>query len=278
MAKVKDAMPDLQRDLSFKPVENDNPTLLSKEQIEQYNSQGFVFPLDVFSAEEAAANRAFFDDVMQRAEAKGWNSYSINGWHKHLAGLFDLVCTERIGDYVSDLVGDNLICWGTHFFCKEPGDTKRVSWHQDASYWPLTPSRTVTVWLAIDDVDEENGAMRVIPATHNQGQIAFERSSEDENNVLNQTVTDAEAFGEPVSICLKAGQMSMHADLILHGSEPNPSSRRRCGLTMRFVPPEVQALQGWNGNAILVRGEDTEGNWAPIDRPQNDRIPDKPSK
>ena len=49
-----------------------------------------------------------------------------------------------------------------------PGDGKTVSWHQDASYWPLTPSKSVTLWLAIDDADTENAAMRVIPGSHTQ--------------------------------------------------------------------------------------------------------------
>ena len=46
---------------------------------------------------------------------------------------------------VEDIVGPNIIAWGTHFFCKMPNDPKVVPWHQDASYWPLTPSKTVTV-------------------------------------------------------------------------------------------------------------------------------------
>jgi hypothetical protein len=46
--------------------------------------------------------------------------------------------------YVKDLVGENVVAWGSHFFCKMPGDGKRGFWHQDASYWPLTPSKAGT--------------------------------------------------------------------------------------------------------------------------------------
>ena len=104
---------------------------------------------------------------------------------------------------------------------------------QEASYWPLTPSKTVTVWLAIDDADEENGAMEIIPRSHLHGQLPFEESTIEENNVLRQTVRDAMVYGDaPVSFAMRAGQMSLHSDLLLHGSAPNPSNRRRCGLTM----------------------------------------------
>ena len=56
---------------------------------------------------------------------------------------------------MKDILGENVIGWGSHFFCKMPHDGKKVAWHQDASYWPLTPTKTCTVWLAIDDTDAE---------------------------------------------------------------------------------------------------------------------------
>ncbi len=76
---------------------------------------------------------------------------------RHCRGLCDLVHEKCILDYVEDLLGPHLVSTMTHYFSKEPGDEKQVRWHQDASYWPLTPSKVVTVWLAIDDVDTENG-------------------------------------------------------------------------------------------------------------------------
>ena len=154
---LTDARPDMKRDLRFFPADNENPAKLARDQVEQFNEKGFIFPLDLFAPEEAEANRVYFDDLMERASAVGHNSYSINGWQKHCAGIYDLVMEPRILDYVEDLLGPDLICTMTHYFCKEPGDVKQVAWHQDASYWPLTPSKVVTVWLAIDDADEENG-------------------------------------------------------------------------------------------------------------------------
>jgi len=279
MSQITNAHPDIERDLMFYPTENANPKTLTQAQVQQYNELGYVFPLDVFTPEEADANRVYFDDIMAQAEAKGHNSYSINGWQKTCAGIYDLVVEPRILDYVQDLLGEDLICWGTHYFCKMPGDEKQVNWHQDASYWPLTPSKTVTVWLAIDDADVENGAMEVIPKSHLQGQIPFEKSSVEDKNVLNQSVRNVDAFDEaPVAFEMKAGQISLHTDLLLHGSKANMSSRRRCGLTMRFVPPDVRALKGWGRNAVICRGQDTSGFWEHCERPEGDTIPERPAK
>ena len=183
---------------------------------------------------------------------------------------------SRILDYVQDLLGETVILRHSHFFAKLPGDGKRVSWHQDASYWPLTPSKVVSAWLAIDDSDVENGAMQVIPGSHRNAQVAFEESSAEENNVLNQTVRNPEQYGDaPVAFELKAGQMSLHTDWILHGSEPNSSTRRRCGLAMRFLSSDVRAFNGWNAHSIVCRGSEPTGHWANHPRPEGEVVPVK---
>ena len=193
---ITDAMPELKRKLQFFPVENENPSTLTPDQIQHFNEKGFICPLDVFSEAEISQHRESFNQLMEKVLAEGGNSYSINGWHTRCAGIHDLITEDRILDYVQEILGENLICWGTHYFCKLPGEEKQVSWHQDASYWPLSPSKTVTVWLAIDDASVENGAMTVIPKSHLHGQIAFERSTAEEKNVLSQTVLEPEEFGD----------------------------------------------------------------------------------
>jgi len=132
----------------------------------------------------------------------------------------------------------------------------------------------VTIWLAIDDVDEENGPMTVIPGSHLHGQIPFENSTKAERNVLGQSVHDPHRWGgDPVPFVMKAGQISMHTDLLLHGSEPNVSDRRRCGLTIRYLPPDVRGRYPEYHRALICRGSDPSGYWRPIPRPTGDQIP-----
>jgi len=181
--------------------------------------------------------------------------------------VYDLLAHPRIVACVRDLLGEDVIGWGSHFFCKMPGDGKRVSWHQDASYWPLTPSKAVTAWLAIDDATVENACMRYIPRTHMLGHLTYTLSEDDDSNVLNQTVEGAESLGEPVNVALRAGEISLHSDLLLHGSEANRSSRRRCGLTLRYCPADVRAGLGWNAKGVVVSGKDAARHWANPARP-----------
>ena len=261
---------DLSRDLLFRPCENNDPQALTRTQIDTFNRDGYIKGIRIFSAEQIAEIRAYFDQLLAKTLAEGGDSYSINSAHLTYGRVFDLLANERITAHIKDLLGEHLIGWGSHFFCKMPRDGKTVSWHQDASYWPMTPSKTATVWLAIDDTDVDNACMRFVPGSHHHGHLTYKLSEEDENNVLFQTVPTAEQYGEPIDVELKAGEISIHSDMLLHSSKANTSGRRRCGLTMRYCTAEVRALQGWHLKGVLLAGDDPEQHWANPPRPTQD--------
>jgi non-heme Fe2+,alpha-ketoglutarate-dependent halogenase len=240
------------------------------EQIAQFNLHGFVKGIRVFNLPEADAIRGYFDALLARVLAAGGDSYSISSAHLRHGKVYDLLTHPRLVVLIKDLLGEDVIGWGSHFFCKMPGDGKAVAWHQDASYWPLSPSKAVTVWLAIDDADRGNACMRFLAGSHHHGALTYRPSNPAEHNVLNQTVEDAERFGTPVDDELKAGEVSLHSDLLLHGSDANASSRRRCGLTLRYCAAEVHAGLGWNAKGVIVSGSDPSGHWLNPPRPQED--------
>ena len=261
---------ELPRDLRFRPSENKDPKVLTRAQIDTFNRDGYIKGIRIFSDAEIGEIRAYFDQLLAKVLAEGRDAYSINSAHLTYGRVFDLLANERITAHIKDLLGEHLVGWGSHFFCKMPRDRKTVSWHQDASYWPMTPSKTATVWLAIDDSDVDNACMRFIPGSHHHGHLTYKLSEEDENNVLFQTVPTAEQYGEPIDIELKAGEISIHSDMLLHGSKANTSHRRRCGLTMRYCAAEVRALQGWHLKGVLLAGDDPQQHWANLPRPAQD--------
>ena len=267
MIPTEEELRQTARELRFFPVDNATPQALSQEQVKSFNEKGYIKPLPVLSAEEIAAVRERFDRLLEGVLARGGDSYSISSAHLKYGHAYDLLTKPTVVSYMKDLLGPNVIGWGCHFFCKLPHDGKRVAWHQDASYWPLTPTKTATLWLAIDDADVENACMRFIPGSHLAGHIAYERSGQTEGNVLDQTVAGVERFGEPVDVELKAGEASIHSDLLLHGSEANDSDRRRCGLTLRYCAAEVYAYLDWEHKGVVVAGEDPTGRWVNPPRP-----------
>ncbi|HEU0173664.1 MAG TPA: phytanoyl-CoA dioxygenase family protein [Blastocatellia bacterium] len=263
-----DELGRIERDLRFHTLGVENPSALTREQIAAFNRDGFLKCVHIFNQDEIATHRRHFDDLLERVVAAGGDSYSISTAHLKYPQVYDLLAHPRIVAVVKDLLGEDVIGWGSHYFCKMPRDGKRVSWHQDASYWPLTPSKTVTVWLAIDNADVENACMRFIPGSHLYGHLTWRLSEADEDNVLNQSVSDVERFGAPVDDVLRAGEISIHSDLTLHGSEANDSDRRRCGLTLRYCAAEVRAYLGWNAKGVVVSGADADGHWENAARPE----------
>lgn len=262
-----DQLSAVTRDLRFHPSPVGKPTVLTGDQVAAFNRDGYLKGLKVFDTSEAEASRRYFDDLLARVLAAGGTSYSISTAHLTYGPVYDLLTHPRIVAIVRDLLGEDVVAWGSHYFCKMPGDGKTVPWHQDASYWPLTPSKAVTVWLAIDDADRENACMRVIPGSHHFGHLTYRMTEDADQAVLNQEVEQAERYGTPVNLELKAGEVSVHSDLLLHGSGANTSDRRRCGLTLRYCAADVRAYEGWNAKGVIVSGRDASGHWANPVRP-----------
>ena len=260
------------RALPFVPAQADRARTLRREDVARYNERGFLSPLDVFDRDEAHDWRGYFDtlidDVVNAPDKR--NGYSINGYHLSCQRLHDLVHTPRILDYVEDILGPNLVCWSTHLFCKLPHNPMEVPLHQDAVYWPFTTTRTTTVWLAIDDVDEGNAAMHFVPGSHLLGPLPYDELELDGTRVLGRRVSDAERYPGRFVNELNAGQISIHSDLLLHGSAANISDRRRAGLTLRYAAADARMEPGWEdwaGGAVHVRG--SVDDWWP-DRPRPD--------
>ncbi|MCH8830814.1 MAG: phytanoyl-CoA dioxygenase family protein [Planctomycetes bacterium] len=267
----RDEFADFKRDLRFHAATTANPQVLTKDDLERFNRNGYLAGIRIFNVDEIDEQRRYFDELLHRVMAAGGDSYSISTAHLTYGKVYDLLTHPRIVSRVKDLLGENVIGWGSHYFCKLPGDGAAVTWHQDASYWPMTPSKTVTVWLAVDDADPENACMRFIPGSHQHGHIPFRVSRDNEGNVLDQTVDDPLQYGEaPIDVELNAGEISMHSDLLLHGSQANASHRRRCGLTLRYCTPDVHAHLDWNQKGVIVAGRDPTGHWANPQRPISD--------
>ena len=250
------------RDLSFHDIEKSQLSKLSAEQIDFYNKEGYLRKFSAYSKDEAFQIRTYFDGLIERfrEHKSDVDTYAINGYHTKCSVIHNIALNKKILDVVEDIVGPNFVCWGSHFFCKQANDPKKVAWHQDASYWPFDKAQTVTVWLAVEDVNIENSAMKFLPGTHRIGHMRWKDVKGPA--VLNQEIQNIEKYGEPIHNELNAGEFSVHADMLAHGSEANTSSRTRCGLTLRYCPTSVRAINpGWGRNAILCRGSDPNNNW-----------------
>lgn len=262
------------RDLSFRAASTSDNKVLTDDQIRFFNENGFLPSLPAFGAAEISEIRQYIDDLVRKVvEAPDRrNAYSIFNYQLVCRGMYEIIQTPAILDYAEDLLGKNFVCWNTHLFFKGSHDPMRVPFHQDAVYWPLTPSRTVTVWLALDGVDEENAAMRFLPGSHLEGPVIHEQKSLDGTRALKREAVAPGSHGAYFTNALRAGEISVHSDLLLHGSAANMSSRRRAGLTIRYAPADVRPLPGaeWYVNSSVHCRGTIPGHWPNRRKPSSE--------
>lgn len=209
---------------------------LTAEQQQFYHSQGYLlgFP-PIFDREYLQEGYKKITALLSDDE----NPSDIIGWHRTSRWLHDICSNEQILDYVEGILGPHFYLAGSEFITKAPHSDKVVPWHQDSYYWSTAKSSTVTVWLAFTDVDEGNGAMKVIPRSHLQEIVRHEIA--DEQSILSYGL-DKSLFNEneAVTMTIPCGGISMHDDALIHGSPANLSDRWRIGFVIRYSKTEVK--------------------------------------
>ena len=242
---------------------------LSAAAVAHYREHGYYAPIRVMPATEAAMLRA-------RLEAHETAHGVLKGAMRHKSHLLftwldSLIRHPAILDAVEGVIGPDILCWSSTFFIKEARDPGFVSWHQDSTYWGLDPADIVTAWVALSESTAENGAMRVIPDTQKLEQVAH-RDTFAANNLLTRGQEIAvDVDGDTaVMLSLQPGEMSVHHVRLIHGSDPNPSAKRRIGFAIRYLPTHVRQVVGTRDSATLVRGVDRFGNFEPEYAPERD--------
>ena len=231
-------------------------SMLSNKELKDYKDNGFVAPINVLSLEEVEKIKQEIEHIEKKwpDELVGLGRNNVH----YISPVFDQVChNQKILDAVESIIGKDILVGGTTLFIKDPDKKGFVSWHQDAKYIGFEPYNWVTAWLAITDANEENGCMRMWSGSHKE-KIKDHKDTYDENNLLTrgQTVQNVPIEKTTPNI-LKAGQLSLHHPMIVHGSGPNKSNNRRIG----FV---IQSYIGTNVDQVLgkifvqqARGKDT---------------------
>ncbi|MEL6873822.1 MAG: phytanoyl-CoA dioxygenase family protein, partial [Pseudomonadota bacterium] len=148
-------------------------TVLTEQEVAAYADDGYVIPSFRLKDDRVRALRDTLDRLIREnpgvrpeklvsAHIEGRNDEGVKGSRDFL----DLAHDPEIVRAVSQLIGDDVILWGCHIFCKPGGSGFETPWHQDGHYWPIRPLATCTVWIALDRSDRENGCLKVIPRSH----------------------------------------------------------------------------------------------------------------
>ena len=109
--------------IRFYPADAGCAKTLSRQQVQQFNENGYLRPLDALTSAEVQTARAYFESLLARVQAlkDGRNAYTLDGYHNRCRGIWDIAQHPVLLDYVEDLLGGDFVCWSSHYFCKLPG-------------------------------------------------------------------------------------------------------------------------------------------------------------
>lgn len=233
----------------------------------QYHKDGYILLGEpVFAPEKFERLKAIFEEMVANIE-DGKRTDELDKPHFNDPRLFEFLMADEVLDIVEPLIGPNIGLWSSHFIAKEPFVGRATPWHEDSTYWQGRLDRMdqiVTVWLALDKVDRENGCMRVIPGTHTNGFSEYETVDKANNTFGTEIRADQIDESQAVYFELEPGYASLHDGRIIHGAEANTSPRRRAGYTMRYFSMDMKFNPAAKGNEThklwLCRGENIANN------------------
>lgn len=255
---------------------------LSQEELAQYREKGWIVPrwelpqeLIAEMREEYKAllerNSHIASDIMMAPHQTNGGSMGVIGSQKWL----EFATHPGLMAIARQLIGDDIILWGTTIFGKPAQNGKETPWHQDGEYYPIQPLEVLTIWIPLDDVTPENGPMRFIPGSHKAHELFSHSWVEGDDKTIN-LVCDAEHFDEATAepLLLRAGQVSFHDVYMIHGSHANRTDQRRAAFIVRLMPAtsfynhalgaetgKKHPAQGYGVRPLyLVSGEDKAGN------------------
>ena len=235
--------------------------ILAKSRIEAYRRDGFVHPVRIMPGDAARRLRRRFEALEAELGGEAQSRFKIKA-HLPFPWLNELIRNPVMLDAVEDLIGPDILCWGSSFFTKKARDPRFVSWHQDTTYYGLRPAETVTAWVAFSDSTVAAGCVRFIPGSHRHGAIDHAETRHEHNLLMRGQTIAAIDETAAVDAELLPGEISIHHECVVHGSNPNASDDARIGLSIHYIAPHVRQTAFAGATAMLVRGADTGGHWA----------------
>ena len=165
--------------------------------------------------------QVFYEQIGQKDSLK-----QIQGLFDHDPLFHQLMFGGRFEQVAEVLLNGAVVGKNMQYFNKPPSIGKATPPHQDGYYFMLKPCEAVTMWLALDDVDEENGCVRYVCGSHKRGMRPHGRT---QTLGFSQGVTDygtAEDMADEVAFPAQPGDLLIHNAMTIHRADGNRSETR----------------------------------------------------
>ena len=229
-----------------------------KKYIERFHNDGFAIVPNILDEYETnyytiACNSPVFKKHLDSIES-GWDFHLLEAsfFSKQ---ILELAKNKKIIDLLIPILGENIQIQHTKLTTKIPGKGKgEVSWHQDFAYFPHTNTSLVAVMIALDEITENNGCMKILKKSHKLGLLNHMNNNNYIEDCKEQVWIGNEKNIE--NIIIPKGGVSIHHCLSLHCSNDNISKKPRTSIVIQYRADDAMQLADsiWKDTGILVSG------------------------
>ncbi|MDA0838968.1 MAG: phytanoyl-CoA dioxygenase family protein [Planctomycetota bacterium] len=237
--------------------------MLSSDQIQQYHEEGFLVIDNVFSDDEIEDLRAVLNsrewvDALNERGLQEHTVHMLNITTMHPAFLA-LAREPKVTERIASLIGPDIQLNHSKLAIKPPVAGKGLfHWHQDFAYFPHTNTDVLAVMIMLDDATPENGCMSVVRGSHTLGLLNHTKDGYFAGACLEDHHWAEES--NLARVTPRAGGISIHHALTLHGSPANISGHPRRGIVFQYRAADAYQLADnlWDDGGLLIRGKRTD--------------------
>lgn len=241
-----------------------NPTSspLSPQQLEKYQTDGFILEEALFSPEEVEHYRDVLaspeiDGVVRSREDYQEKTVHLLALTSRHPEILKLACDPRIVERIKLLIGEDVQLQHSKLGTKPPSKgTGEFKWHQDLPFYPHTNTSLLSVAVWLDDCTAENGFLRMVKGSHRLGALNHIEPDGGFRGACQEShLWEDESKIE--DLACKAGAVSIHHCLTLHGSPPNLSGRPRRAVIFSYRADDAYQLADnvFKDTGLLVSGQ-----------------------
>ena len=267
----------------FEKPSPDNRVRLSAEQIEFYETNGYLAGLRLLTDDQVDAlraelsqltdpthrgNKLFYEYHTNESTDPNQTLFHALGAWRVVPGFHDLLWNQAFLVPASQLLGGPVRFWHDQLFYKPAHHGGIVAWHQDYSYWTRSkPMAHLSCWIGLDDSTRENGCVHYIPGSHLWNLLPITGLAHDMDSIQTVLTDEQKANFKPVAIELKKGEASFHHPLMVHGSFENRTAHSRRAAVINVFLDGVKSnsdLPLLEGVPAITKGEKIQGQFFPL--------------
>lgn len=228
----------------------DAPYPLPQESLQQFRQEGWARLPGLITSELAGEimRRLYAcDNTVAPTATEKWMTTSdyqrVLKMHDGMAWKDDwfkqLALSPRLSQLALDLIGqDEGLFIHDMSFIKTGDEGEPTPFHQDFPHWPFDRTGAFTIWIALTDMSQDMGPLQFLPGSPREGPLGrFSRSVGDD--MVKAKPWLADKYGKAGGTPLRAGDATVHVDLMVHGAGGNSTGQDRAAYTVRYMPKDV---------------------------------------